>query len=114
MQISSSTKAGYPRIYVGGAVDSLLRYLSLHHKDILASMHTIGFPQIFYLLKSPQISQIPTDFLPFKVTQISQMTQIFLLEICVSLSHRFHRFTQIFLFGYLGNFPFDYGKKESV
>lgn len=43
MQISSSTKAGYPRIYVGGAVDSLLRYLSLHHKDILASMHTIGF-----------------------------------------------------------------------
>ena len=43
MQISSSTKAGYPRIYVGGAVDSLLRYLSLHHKDILASIHTIGF-----------------------------------------------------------------------
>lgn len=43
MKISSSTKAGYPRIYVGGAVDSLLRYLSLHHKDILASMHTIGF-----------------------------------------------------------------------
>ena len=43
MQVSSSTKAGYPRIYVGGAVDSLLRYLSLHHKDILASMHTIGF-----------------------------------------------------------------------
>lgn len=43
MQISSSTKAGYPRIYVGGAVGSLLRYLSLHHKDILASIHTIGF-----------------------------------------------------------------------
>ena len=43
MQISSSTKAGYPRIYVSGAVDSLLRYLSIHHKDILASMHTIGF-----------------------------------------------------------------------
>ena len=43
MQISSSTKAGYPRIYVGGAVDSLLRYLSIHHKDILASIHTIGF-----------------------------------------------------------------------
>ena len=43
MQISSATKAGYPRIYVSGAVDSLLRYLSIHHKDILASMHTIGF-----------------------------------------------------------------------
>lgn len=43
MKISSSTKAGYPRIYVGGAVDSLLRYLSIHHKDILASIHTIGF-----------------------------------------------------------------------
>ena len=43
MKISSSTKAGYPRVYVGGAVDSLLRYLSLHHKDILASIHTIGF-----------------------------------------------------------------------
>lgn len=43
MQVSSSTKAGYPRIYVSGAVDSLLRYLSIHHKDILASMHTIGF-----------------------------------------------------------------------
>ena len=43
MQISSSTKAGYPRVYVGGAVDSLLRYLSLHHKDILTSIHTIGF-----------------------------------------------------------------------
>ena len=37
------------------------------------------FSQIFYLLKSPQISQIPTDFLPLKVTQISQMTQIFYL-----------------------------------
>ena len=24
----------------------------------------------------PQVSQIPTDFLPLKVTQISQMTQI--------------------------------------
>lgn len=43
MQISSATKAGYPRIYVSGAVDSLLRYLSIHHKDILASIHTIGF-----------------------------------------------------------------------
>ena len=35
-----------------------------------------------------------------KSTQISQMTQIFLLEICVSLSHRFRRFAQILdLFG---------------
>ena len=43
MQISSATKVGYLCIYVSGAVDSLLRYLSIHHKDILASMHTIGF-----------------------------------------------------------------------
>ena len=67
----------------------------------------------------------------FFVTQISQMTQIFLSGRV--LSHRFHRFPQIldlfglwkkkhadfaddavFLFGYLGNFPFDYGKNESV
>ena len=32
--------------------------------------------QIYFLLV-PQISQILTDFLPLKVTQISQMTQIF-------------------------------------
>ena len=51
------------------------------------------------LEKVPQISQIYTDSGLVrsweKCTQISQMTQIFLLEICVSLSHRFHRFTQI-------------------
>ena len=52
----------------------------------------------------PQISQIYTDSGLVrslkKNTQISQMTQILLLEICVSLSHRFHRFTQILdLFG---------------
>ena len=29
--------------------------------------------------KVPQISQILTDFLPLKVTQIAQMTQIFYL-----------------------------------
>ena len=63
---------------------------------LLDSSHSSHrFPQIFYLLKSPRISQIPTDFLPFKVptrisqiptdflplkvTQISQMTQIFYL-----------------------------------
>ena len=60
---------------------------------LFSSHSSHRFPQFFYLLKSPQISQIPTDFLPFKVltrisqiptdflplkvTQISQMTQIF-------------------------------------
>ena len=39
-----------------------------------------------------------------KSTQISQMTQIFLLEICVSLSHRLHRFTQIFCLDIWGIF----------
>ena len=44
----------------------------------------------------PQISQIYTDFSwdVFFVTQISQMTQIFLRGRV--LSHRFHRYTQIF------------------
>ena len=41
-----------------------------------------------------------------KSTQISQMTQIFLLEICVSLSHRLHRFTQIFFVWIFGEFSF--------
>ena len=87
----------------------------------------------------PEIGKSPTDFTDSglvrpleKSTQISQMTQILLLEICffvpqisqiytdsglvrsLEKSTQISQMTQFFLFGYLGNFPFDYGKNESV
>ena len=48
---------------------------------LLDSHRSHRFPQIFYLLKSPQISQIHTDFLPLKVpTRISRIFYSFIFK----------------------------------
>ena len=63
-------------------------------RGILAYRITHGFSQIFGRWPMARARYV---LLLFLVTQISQMTQIFLRGII--LSHRFHRFTQIFFIG---------------
>ena len=63
-------------------------------EGILAYRITHGFSRIFGRWPMARARYV---LLLFFVTQISQMTQIFLRGII--LSHRFHRFTQIFFIG---------------
>ena len=65
-------------------------------EGILAYRITHGFSRIFGRWPMARARYV---LLLFFVTQISQMTQIFLRGII--LSHRFHRFTQIFFIGIL-------------